>query len=53
MFAGAVAGAELVLHGDLTAELAIAAGLLAAVSLGAVIAASRPGQWRTASGAPG
>ena len=33
MFAGAVAGAELVLHGDLTAVLAIAVGLLAAVSV--------------------
>ena len=53
MFAGAVAGAELVLHGDLTAVLAIAVGLLAAVSAGAVIANRHPGQWRTASGASG
>ncbi len=53
MFAGAVAGAELVLHGDLTPVLAVAVGLLAAVSVGAVIAARRPGHWRTASGAPG
>jgi uncharacterized membrane protein YoaK (UPF0700 family) len=53
MFAGAVAGAELVLHGDLTAVLAIAVGLLAAVSLAAVIAAQRPGVWRTASSGPG
>jgi hypothetical protein len=52
MFAGAVAGAELVLHGDLTAVLAIAVGLLAAVSLAAVIAAQRPGVWRTASSGP-
>ena len=53
MFAGAVAGAELVLHGDLTAVLAIAVGLLAAVSVCAVIAAQGPGLWRTASGGPG
>jgi hypothetical protein len=53
MFAGAVAGAELVLNGDLTAVLAIAVGLLAAVSVCAVMAAQRPGLWRTASGGPG
>lgn len=52
-FAGAVGGAELVLHGESTAALGVAVGLLAAVSLGALLAATRPGQWRTASGAPG
>ncbi len=53
MFGGAVAGAELVLDGDLTAVLAIAVGLLVAVSLAAVVAARRPGAWRTASSGPG
>jgi uncharacterized membrane protein YoaK (UPF0700 family) len=53
MFAGAVAGAELVLHGDLTAVLAITLVLLGGVSVGSVMAAQRPGLWRTASSAHG
>lgn len=53
MFAGAVGGAELALHGDTVAALGVAVGLLAAVCLGAWSAAARPGQWRTASAAPG
>ena len=48
MFAGAVAGAELVLHGDTTAALSLAVGALAAVTLGALLAANQPGAWRTA-----
>jgi uncharacterized membrane protein YoaK (UPF0700 family) len=46
------AGAELVLHGQTTVALAIAVGLLASVTLGALVAAKRPGEWRTASTGP-
>lgn len=40
MFAGAVVGAELVLHGQLTAALGVAVGVLFLVGLGAVFAAT-------------
>jgi uncharacterized membrane protein YoaK (UPF0700 family) len=44
--AGAVAGAELVLHTSTTAALGLALGLLAVVVAGALLAARRPGPWR-------
>jgi uncharacterized membrane protein YoaK (UPF0700 family) len=47
MLAGAVAGAELVLHVGATAGLGLAVGLLAVVAAGALAAARRPGEWRS------
>ncbi len=48
MFVGAVTGAELVLHGRTAVALGLAFGLLALVSFGALLAANRPAQWRSA-----
>lgn len=49
MFAGAIAGAALALHGKTAVDLSIAVGILAAVTLVALLVANRPGEWRTAS----
>lgn len=49
MFAGAVVGAELALHGHTAVALGFAVGLLLVVSLVALLASRRPGQWRTPS----
>jgi uncharacterized membrane protein YoaK (UPF0700 family) len=46
MLAGAVAGAELVLHSGVTAALALAVFLLSVVSAGALAAARGSGGWR-------
>jgi uncharacterized membrane protein YoaK (UPF0700 family) len=46
MFAGAVAGALLVLHAGTAPALGLATGLLAVVTAGAAIAVRRPGPWR-------
>lgn len=46
MFAGAVAGALLVLHAGTAPALGLATGLLTAVTAGAAIAVRRPGPWR-------
>jgi uncharacterized membrane protein YoaK (UPF0700 family) len=51
MLAGAVSGAWLVLNVSPLSALTLATALLALAALGAVIAASRPGDWRQA--APG
>jgi uncharacterized membrane protein YoaK (UPF0700 family) len=48
MFAGAVTGAELVLHGRTSVALGLAFGLLALVGFGALLAANRPAEWRSA-----
>jgi uncharacterized membrane protein YoaK (UPF0700 family) len=48
MFVGAVTGAELVLHGRTAVALGLAFGLLALVGFGALFAANRPAQWRSA-----
>jgi uncharacterized membrane protein YoaK (UPF0700 family) len=47
MVAGAVAGAEIVLHRGATAGFGLAAGLVAVVAAGAIVAARRPGAWRS------
>jgi uncharacterized membrane protein YoaK (UPF0700 family) len=46
MFAGAVGGALLVLHAGTAPALGLAAGLLAVVTAGAVLAVRKPGPWR-------
>ena len=46
MFAGAVAGALLVLHAGTAPALGLATGLLAVVTAGAALAVRRPGPWR-------
>jgi len=51
MLGGAVAGAELVLHYNPTAALAVGTGLLAVITAAAWQAMRRPGAWR-AAGAP-
>jgi hypothetical protein len=47
MMVGAFAGAELVLHVGTTAGFALVVGLLAVVAVGALVAARRPGEWRS------
>jgi len=51
MFGGGACGALLVLHVSTTAALGLAVGLLAVVTVGATLAARRPGTWR--AGQPG
>jgi uncharacterized membrane protein YoaK (UPF0700 family) len=52
MLAGAVSGGWLVLNVSPLSALIVATGLLALAAIGAVIAASRPGDWRIAGPAP-
>jgi uncharacterized membrane protein YoaK (UPF0700 family) len=47
MFAGAIIGALLVLHDGRTAGLSLSLGLVAMVSIGAVIVARKPRAWHT------
>lgn len=47
MFAGAVIGALIVLHDGRTAGLSLAVGLVAAVSISALIVARKPRAWHT------
>ncbi len=46
MFAGAIVGAALVLHGRTDVALGLAVALLAVVTCGAIAAARHPGRWR-------
>ncbi len=46
MLAGGAVGALLVLHASTAAALGLAAGTLAVVTAGAVLAARKPGKWR-------
>jgi uncharacterized membrane protein YoaK (UPF0700 family) len=47
MVAGAISGAYLVLHVSPVSALILATALLAVAAVGTVVAASRPGAWRT------
>jgi uncharacterized membrane protein YoaK (UPF0700 family) len=47
MFAGAVSGAELALHGRAVVAVGLATGVLLIVASGAVLAARVPGEWHT------